>query len=96
MIYLTSVEEVSDLELEVGDPVKIVWCRVNVKLYCPWRLSWKSLEGNMSNDGGRAFAVVMWANSLEEVFCSSGSCCLGKVTGPRKEVVVVKMVVGMV
>ena len=45
MIYLTSVEEVSDLELEVGDAVKIVWCRVNVELYCPWRLSWKSLEG---------------------------------------------------
>ena len=45
MIYLTSVEEVSDLELEVGDAVKIVWCRVNVKLYCPWRLNWKSLEG---------------------------------------------------
>ena len=27
---------------------------------------------------------------------SGGSCCLGKVTDPRKEVVVVEMVVGMV
>ena len=42
------------------------------------------------------FGMVMWASSLKEVFCSGGSCCLRQVTGPRKEVVVVKMVVGMV
>ena len=90
-----AVEDMNDLELEVGDAVRIVWCCVNEELYCPWRLSRKSLEGNTSNDGGRAFGVVMWANSLEEVFCSGGSCRLGKVTGPRK-VMVVEMVVGMV
>ena len=50
----------------------------------------------MSNDGGRTFGMIMWASSLKEVFCSGGSCCLGQVTGPREEVVVVEMVVGMV
>ena len=29
---------------------------------------------------------------MKEVFFSGGSCCLGKVTGPRKEMVVVEMV----
>ena len=33
------VEEVNDLELEVGDVVRIVWCRVNEELYCLWRLN---------------------------------------------------------
>ena len=33
------VEEVNDLELEVGDAVRIVWCRVNEELHCRWRLS---------------------------------------------------------
>ena len=86
----------NDLELKVGDAVRIVWCRVNEELYCPWRLSRKSLEWNMSNDGGDPFGMVMWASSLKEVFCSGGSCCLGQMTGPREEVVVVEMVVGMV
>ena len=86
----------NDLKLEVGDAVRIVWSRVNEKLYCPRRLSRKSLDGIMSNEGGRAFGVVMWANSLKEVFCSVGSCCFRKVTSPRKKVVVVEMVVGMV
>ena len=93
---VVAVEEVNDLELEVGNTVRIVWCRVNKELYCLWRLSRKSLEGNMSNDGGHPFGVVMWSNSLKEIFCSGGSCCLGNVTGPREEVVVVEMVVGMV
>ena len=50
----------------------------------------------MSNDGGHTFGMVMRASSLKEVVCSGGSCCLGQVTGPREEVVVVKIVVGMV
>ena len=29
----------------------------------------------MSNDGGHPFGVVMWSNSLKEIFCSGGSCC---------------------
>ena len=33
------VEEVNDLELEVGDALRIVWCRVNKELRCPWHLS---------------------------------------------------------
>ena len=53
------VEEVNDLELEVGDAVRIVWCRVNEELHCWWRFSQKSREGNMSNDGGRTFGVLM-------------------------------------
>ena len=96
VVVVVVVEEVNDLELEVGDPVRIVWCRVNEELYCRWRLSRKSLESNMSNDGERTFGMVMWASSLKEVFCSGGSCCLGLVTGPREEVVVVEMVVGTV
>ena len=94
--FVVLVVEVNDLKLEVGDAVRIVWCPVNKELYCPWSLSRKSLEGNISNDGGHPFGMVMWASSLKEVFCSGGTCCLGQVTGPRKEVVVVKMVVGMV
>ena len=66
------VEEVNDLELEVGDVVRIVWCRVNKELYCLWHLNRKSLEGNMSNVGGCPFGMVMRANSLMEVFCSDG------------------------
>ena len=31
-----------------------------------------------------------------EVFFSDGGCLVGRVTGPRKEVVVVEMVLGMV
>ena len=50
----------------------------------------------MSNVSGRPFSMVMRANSLMEVFIFDGGC-LGRVTGPRKEVlVVVEMVVGMV
>ena len=90
------VEEVNNLELEVGDAVRIVWCCVNEELYCLWRLSEKSLEGSMSNLGGCPFNMGMWANSLKEVSCSGGSCCLWRVTGRRKEVEVVEMVIGMV
>ena len=50
----------------------------------------------MSNDGERTFRMVTWVSSLKEVFCSGGSCCLGQVTGPREDVVVVEMVAGMV
>ena len=49
----------------------------------------------MTNVGGCPFGMVMQTNSLTEVFFSYGGC-LGRVTGPRKEVVVVKMVVEMV
>ena len=50
----------------------------------------------MSNVSGRPFSMVIRANSLMEVFIFYGGC-LGRVTGPRKEVlVVVEMVVGMV
>ena len=50
----------------------------------------------MSNDSGHVFGIVMRVSSLKEVFCSGDSCCLGQVTGPKEEVVVVKMVVWMV
>ena len=50
----------------------------------------------MSNDGERTFRMVTWVSSLKEVFCSGGSCCLGQVTGPGEDVVVVEMVAGMV
>ena len=33
------VEEVNDLELEVEDAVRIVWCWVNEELHCRWHLS---------------------------------------------------------
>ena len=58
-------------------------------------LSRTSLEGKMSNIGGRPFGMVLWADSLMEFFFFDGSC-LGKVTGSKKEVVVVEMVVGVV
>ena len=54
--------EVNDLELEVGDVVRVVWCFVNEELYFLWRLSQKSLEGNMSNVGVRPFGMVMQAS----------------------------------
>ena len=87
--------EVNDLELEVGDVVRIVWCCANEELYFLWCLSRKSLEGNMSNVGGHPSAMVMRANSLMEVFFFDDGC-LGRVTCPRQEVVVVETVVGMV
>ena len=86
--------EVNDLELEV-DVVGIVWSCVNKELCFLWHLSQMSLEGKMSNVGGHPFGMVMPASSLIEVFFLDGGC-LGRVTGPRKEVVVVEMVVEMV
>ena len=52
-------KEVNDLELDVGDAVRIVWCRVNEELYCSRSLSRKFLKGNISNDGRRPFGVAM-------------------------------------
>ena len=49
----------------------------------------------MSNVGVRPFGIVMWTNSLTEFFFFDGGC-LWKMTGSKKEVVVVKMVVGVV
>ena len=71
--FVVVVVEVNDLELEVGDAVRIVWYPVNKELYCLWSLSRKSLEGNISNDGGHPFGMVMCASSLKEVFCSGGA-----------------------
>ena len=47
------------------------------------------------NFGRRHFSMVMLANCLKDVFCSDGSCYLERVIGPRKEVVVAEIVVGM-
>ena len=52
-------KEVNDLELDVGDAVRIVWCRVNEELYCSRSLRRKFLKGNISNDGRRPFGVAM-------------------------------------
>ena len=45
----------------------------------------------MSNVGRRPFGIVIWANSLMKFFFFGGGC-LCKVTGSKKEVVVVEMV----
>ena len=80
---------VGDSKLEVVAVVRIVWSCVNGEMYSLWGLSRNSLEGKMSNFGGRLFGVVMRADSLMEY-------CLGEATGSIKEVVVVEMVVGVV
>ena len=49
--------EVNDLELEVGDIVRIVWSCVKEELYFFRHLSRMSLEGKMSNVGGRPFGM---------------------------------------
>ena len=49
----------------------------------------------MSNVSGHPFGMVMQENSLMQVFIFDGGC-LGRVTGPRKVVVVVEMVVRIV
>ena len=54
-----------------------------------------SLEGKIFNVSGHPFGMVMQADSLIEFFFFDGGC-LGKVTGSKKEVVVVEMVVGLV
>ena len=54
-------------------------------------------ESNVSgreNVGGRFFCMVMWEDSLTEFFFFDGGCS-GKVTGSKKEVVLVEMVVGV-
>ena len=84
--------EVNDLNLEVADIVRLVWSCLNGELYFLWRLSQMSLKGKMSNVCERSFGMVMQANYLME-FLFNGSC-LGKVTGPTKEVVMFEMVVG--
>ena len=80
---------VGGLKFQVAAVVRIVWNCVNRELQSLWLLSRKSLEGNISNVSGCLFGWVMWADSLME-------CCLGEVTHSIKEVVVVKMVMGMV
>ena len=76
-------------KLEAVAVASVVCCCINGELYALWRLSRKSLEGKMSNVGGRLFGVVMREESLME-------CCLWEVTGSVENVVVVEMVVGMV
>ena len=49
----------------------------------------------MSNAGGCPFGTVMQAKSLMEVFFFDCGC-LGRVNGPRKEVMLVEIVMGMV
>ena len=68
---------------------------MNGELYFLWCFSRKSLQGEMSNVGGHPYGVVMQADSLMEFFLFDGSC-LGKVTGPTKEVVLVEIVVRIV
>ena len=68
---------------------------MNDELFFLWHLSQMSLEGKMSNAGGRPFGIVMRADSLTEFFFFDGGC-LGKVAGSKKEVVMVEMVVEMV
>ena len=87
--------EVDDLELEVGAVVRLVWNCLNGRLYFLWCFSQKSLEGKMSNNGGRLFGMVIRADFLKEFFFFDGGC-LRKVTGSKKEVVAVEMVVGVV
>ena len=57
---------VGDSKLEVVAVVRIVWSCVNGEMYSLWGLSRNSLEGKMSNVGGRLFGVVMRADSLME------------------------------
>ena len=104
MIFLTLVGafvavlaeiEMNDLKLEIGDVARLVWSCVNGELYFLRRFSQMSLEGKMSNVGGRSFGKVTQADSLMELFSFDGSC-LGNVTGSTKELLVVEMVVGMV
>ena len=87
--------EIDDLESEVGAVVRLVWNCLNGRLHFLWCLSHKSLGGKMLNNGGRPFGMVIRADFLKEFFFFDGGC-LGKVTGSKKEVVVVEMVVGVV
>ena len=87
--------EVDDLELEVRFVVRLVWSCLNGRLYFLRRLNRMSLEGKMSNDGGRAFGMIMRADFLMELFFFDGGR-LGKVTGANIEAVMVEMVVGVV
>ena len=87
--------EVDDLELEVGAVVRLVWNCLNGRLYFLWCLSQKSLEVQMSNNGGCSFAKVIQADFLKDLFFFDVGC-LEKVTGSKKKVVVVEMVVGVV
>ena len=87
--------EVEDLELWLGALVRVVWSCENRELFFLWRLSQMSLERKMSNAGGHPLGIVMQADSLMEFLFFDGRF-LGKVTGSKKEVVVVEMVVGIV
>ena len=49
----------------------------------------------MSNVGGRPFGMVMHTDSLMDFFFFDGGC-LGKVTGSKREVVMVEMILGMI
>ena len=54
-----------------------------------------SLEGKVSNVGGHPFVMVMREHLFVELFFFDGGC-LGKVTDPKMEVVVVKVVAWVV
>ena len=95
LVAVLAETEVDDLKLEAGDAARLVWSCVNGELYFLWRFSQMSLEGKMSNVGGRFFGKVTQADSLMEFFSFDG-ICLGNVTGSTKELLVVEMVVGKV
>ena len=79
----------------VGAVVMLVRNCLNRRLYFLSLLSRMSLEGKISNVGGNPFGMVIRADSLMEFFFFDGGC-LRKVTGSKKEVVVVEMVVRVV
>ena len=56
--------EVSDLELEVGDVVRIIWCCMNKGLYFLCRLSRKSLDGECV----KCWWVFIWCTDAGKFF----------------------------
>ena len=54
-----------------------------------------SLEGKISNVDGSPFGMVMWVDSLMEYFFFNVRC-FGKVNRSKNDLVMAKMVVGVV
>ena len=70
------------MESEVGVVVRLIWGCLNRWLYLLWHLNRMSLEGKMSNVGGRPFGERFFYG----VLLFDGGC-LGKVTVSKMEVV---------
>ena len=67
-VVLVVEVRLEDLELVLKAVVRLIWGCLSEMMYFLWRLSLMSVEGEISNVGGRLFGMVMWTDFLRLLF----------------------------